>query len=61
MEEILRQVTVAEYPLFRQRVLSCSRLNWSRTQFTDRKNGRIKVHPLELEVLQQIVNEIHKQ
>lgn len=63
MEEILRLVTVAEFNEFKARVMN--RLGWSRTQFNDRKLGRIKVHSLELKkmhiILQRMREEQEKQ
>lgn len=63
MEEILKHVSVAEYPLFRSMVLAHPKLGWSRTKYNARKIGRNKIHPLEMDILWQIVEELpsHKQ
>lgn len=56
MEDILKEVSVSEYHIFRKECME--RLNWNRTQYNDRRNGRIKIHPLELEVIRHIVSEL---
>lgn len=59
MDTILQQITVSEYDEFKRLVRE--RLGWSRTQYNDKKNGRLKIHPLELRELQAIVDDLHKQ
>lgn len=56
MEEILKLVTVSEYSEFKNRVMK--RFGWSFSYFSDRKNGRIKVHPLELREMYLILDEL---
>lgn len=57
MNEILRLVTVAEFDEFRLRAMK--ELGWSKWQFNDRRNGRTKLHPLELRELHRIVRDMH--
>ena len=59
MQEFLNKVTVGEYNLFRQKVME--RTHWSRTQYNDRKIGRIKISPLERDVLEQVLEEMPSQ
>lgn len=59
MEEILRLVTVAEYDDFKMRVMQG--LKWTRMQYSDRKQGRIKTHPLEIKEMYRILNDMRKE
>lgn len=58
MEELLKQVSVADFPTFKEEAMK--KLGWTRQQFNDRKIGRIKIHPLEMKELQKIVKRINK-
>ena len=56
MNIILQQVSVADYDEFKRRAKQ--RLNWSNIKYNDKKNGRLKIHPLELRELQRIADEL---
>lgn len=59
MKEFLDKVTVGEYNLFRKKVME--RTHWSRTQYNDRKIGRVKISPLERDILNEVLNEMPSQ
>ena len=59
MEDFLNKVVVGEYNLFRKRVME--RTHWSWAQYNDRKIGRVKISPLEREVLEQVLAEMPSQ
>lgn len=56
MEDFLSQISVVEYPAFRKMVKE--KTHWTRTQYNDRRAGRVKLSLLERDVLQQVVREI---
>lgn len=58
MKEILKQLKVTEYAEFKR--LAKERLQWKSAYYNDKKNGRLKLHPLERRELQKIVDELHK-
>ena len=59
MKEFLDKVTVSEYNLFRKKVME--RTHWSRVQYNDRKIGRVKISPLERDILNEVLNEMPSQ
>lgn len=59
MKEVLKFVSVSDYPKFKEMVMEVTK--WSRTQYNDRKTGRIKISHVERQVLRGIAEQIKKE
>lgn len=59
MKEVLKLVSVADYPEFRKRVIEATQ--WTRVQYNERKNGRVKISHVEREALRGIAEQIKQE
>lgn len=58
MRDLLQQVSVNDYIIFRQRVLDeCC---WTKQMYTDRRSGRTKITQLERKTIENIIKEINQ-
>lgn len=59
MREVLKLVSVEDYSEFKKRVIE--RTHWTRTQYNDRKIGRIQISYIDREVLLEIAEQLRKE
>lgn len=59
MKDLLQKISVLDYLTFRERAIKeCC---WTKLQYQERRNGRIKLRPLERKIIENIINDINQQ
>lgn len=58
MKNLLREISYADYPTFREEMIRRCKL--TNQQYKDRKTGRVRLSLLEREIAEDIINNLNK-